>query len=107
MARQRDSWLRRLPAALVAVLGLAAASCRDDGGGKAPERTAAEVIAAHSAELMAIPGVTGVYEGESHGQTVLRVMVYARADSTYRRIPRRIEGYRVEIEVSGSIRPYH
>ena len=54
---------------------------------------------------MAIPGVTGVYEGVTRGETVLRVMVYSSADSSYKRIPRRLDGYRVEIEVTGSMRP--
>jgi len=103
-------WWRKLRSAPLALLALVLAACRGDGpggsgSGGAPKLSAAEVIAAHSASLMAILGVTGVYQGESHGRTVLRVMVYSSADSSYRRIPRRIEGYPVEIEVSGYIRP--
>jgi hypothetical protein len=36
---------------------------------------------------------------------VLRVMVVARADSTLKRIPRTLEGYDVEVEVGGPIKP--
>jgi hypothetical protein len=55
---------------------------------------------------MGIPGVVGVYEGRARGgETVIRVMLAARSDSTRRRIPRRLDGYRVEVEVSGPIVP--
>jgi hypothetical protein len=63
------------------------------------------VIARHATELMGIPGVVGVYEGETEGRPVLRVMVVARADSTLKRIPKSLEGYDVEVEVGGPIKP--
>jgi len=69
------------------------------------EDSAALVIARNAGTLMAIPGVVGLYEGETQGKTVLRVMVLSRADSTLRRIPKTLEGYPVEIEVSGPIKP--
>ena len=66
---------------------------------------AAHVIETHSAELMAIPGVVGVYEGLSRGDTVIRVMLATKADSTRRRLPKTLDGYRVETEASGPIEP--
>jgi len=76
------------------------------GGADAPRITAARAIELHSDSLMAIPGVVGVYEGLSAGgETVLRVMLAQDSDSTRRRIPPRLEGYRVEVEVTGRIEP--
>jgi len=63
------------------------------------------VIARNATKLMGIPGVVGVYEGETEGKPVLRVMVLSRADSTMNRIPKTLEGYDVEVEVSGPIKP--
>ena len=70
-----------------------------------PNVSAARVIETHAAEIMAIPGVVGVYQGVTRGDTVIRVMLAANADSTRRRLPRMLEGYRVETEVSGPIEP--
>ena len=72
---------------------------------KAPELPAALVIAKNAEHLMGIPGVVGVYEGATNGKPVLRVMVLSRADSTIGRIPKTLEGYPVEIEVSGPVKP--
>ena len=71
----------------------------------APEQSLSLVIARNATTLMGIPGVVGVYEGESAGKPVLRVMVVAREDSILSKIPRTLEGYDVEIEVGGPVRP--
>jgi hypothetical protein len=63
------------------------------------------VIARNATKLMGIPGVVGVYEGQSEGKPVLRVMVLSRADSTMEKIPKTLEGYDVEVEVSGPVKP--
>lgn len=70
-----------------------------------PRMPAAQVIEARSPALMAIPGVVGVYEGVSRGDKVIRVMLATDADSTRRKLPKRLDGYRVEIEVTGPIEP--
>jgi len=78
--------------------------CR--GGEPPPARPAAAVIAAHAESLLALPGVVGLYQGlGARGDTVLRVMLVTGADSTRRRLPRRLEGWRVEVEVGGRIEP--
>ena len=92
---------------LVALLGLpllALAGC-EGGGAPKPTMSAAQAIELHADSLMALPGVVGVYEGESGGEPVLRVMMAERSEETERRIPRRLEGYRVEVEVTGRIQP--
>jgi hypothetical protein len=111
------SWnLRTLASAVVAIF---VAGCQ----ARAPEQSASTtpapapaaettadqslslVIARNATKLMGIPGVVGVYEGQSDGRPVLRVMVLSRADSTMERIPKSLEGYAVEVEVSGPIKP--
>ena len=106
MPRRLSKLRRRAAALLGGLLALLLAACRGRASGPAPDVPAAQVIASHSDSLMAIPGVVGVYEGRGRsGETVIRVMLAARSDSALRRIPRRLDGYRVEVEVSGPIEP--
>ncbi len=66
----------------------------------------AQVIADHAPTLMALPGVQAVYEAAlPDGNPVIRVIVLTGEDATARRIPGTIEGYPVEVERSGPIRP--
>ena len=66
------------------------------------------VIAAHDKELLAIPGVVGVYAGtlEDRRTPCLKVMLAYKTPQS-RKIPRFIEGYPVVVEVTGEIRPMH
>jgi hypothetical protein len=105
MVERRGRWRRSVVGVLAAALAFVVAACAARKPEPVPELSASLVIARNAAMLMSIPGVVGVYEGQSRGRTVLRVMVAARADSTLRRIPKTLEGYRVEVEVSGTIRP--
>jgi hypothetical protein len=69
-------------------------------------RPVRDVITAHSAELMALPGVVGLYEGEtSRHQPCIRIMVAERTHDLVARLPQHLEGYPVEIEESGTIHP--
>ena len=105
--------MRRILTAAAAALALLLAGCKprvqapapDAAPAPAPELPAALVIAKNATHLMGIPGVVGVYEGQTNGKPVLRVMVLSRADSTLRQIPKTLEGYAVEIEVSGPVKP--
>jgi hypothetical protein len=108
---KRNRWPVRT-AILWACLTLALASCRDraaeDEGeiDSVPQRSAKSVIEQHAPALMAIPGVVGVYEGaRADGKPVIRVMVIEARSELVRKIPRRLEGYPVEVEVTGEIRP--
>jgi len=106
--------------ALAAAVALIAAGCQPHTSERTPaaaeqspapavehaaDQSLSLVIARHATELMGIPGVVGVYEGEAEGKPVLRVMVLSRADSTVKRIPKSLEGYDVEVEESGPIKP--
>lgn len=101
-----------LPAlVLAACLGLAAAGCeRDREAGpsrrSAPVAPVADIIARHAPELMRVPGVVGVYEGETGRHTpCIRILVARRTSELEKRLPRELEGRPVEIEVTGVIRP--
>jgi hypothetical protein len=72
-----------------------------------PPRDINAVLADHDAELLAIPGVVGVYVGllKDEKTPCLKVML-AREDSRLkRRIPRSLEGHPVVTEVTGEIHP--
>src|SRR3990172_5999700 len=65
------------------------------------------VLNDHDKELLAIPGVVGVYVGllPDDKTPCLKVMVVKETEDLKRRIPKSIEGYPVLIEESGVIRP--
>ncbi len=65
------------------------------------------VLKDHDKELLAIPGVVGVYVGllPDNKTPCLKVMVVKETEDIKRRIPKTIEGYPVLIEESGVIRP--
>lgn len=64
-----------------------------------------EVLAAHSDSLMALPGVVGTAVGLCDGARCIKVFLADSNPDTQRRIPARLEGYRVVTEVTGTIRP--
>jgi hypothetical protein len=64
------------------------------------------VMEAHVDELMAIPGVAGVAIGElKDGRPCIQVLVVQGKEELRRKIPKTLEGYPVEIVVSGVIKP--
>jgi hypothetical protein len=101
------SWTLLAGVALAAAL---VAGCRPapppPAGEGTPVRPVSQVIEAHAPELMAIPGVVGVYEGQTaRGEPCVRVMVTERTPALDAKLPRRLEGHPVEIESGGPIRP--
>ena len=65
------------------------------------------VLKNHDKELLAIPGIVGVYIGllPDDKTPCLKVMVVKETEDLKRKIPKSIEGYPVLIEESGIIRP--
>ena len=65
------------------------------------------VLAAHDRELLALPGVVGVYVGLLPDQktSCLKVMLAQPDPAVKRSIPRKLEGYPVVTEVTGEIKP--
>lgn len=105
---------RLLSGFLLASLGLAAltilacGACRSqkEKRDEVPTRDINAVMADHTAELMAIPGVTGVAIGETENKTpCILVLVVEKTDELARNIPKVIEGHPVRLMVSGIIRP--
>jgi len=70
-----------------------------------PARTIDEVLAAHTDSLMALPGVVGTAIGSCDGERCIKVLLANSNPDTKRRIPARLEGYRVVVEVTGTITP--
>ncbi|PYJ10874.1 MAG: hypothetical protein DMF06_04800 [Verrucomicrobia bacterium] len=72
-----------------------------------PKRDINAVLRDHDKELLAIPGVVGVYVALlDDGKTpCLKVMLARKTAETERVIPRTLEGYPVVSEVTGEIRP--
>src|SRR3989442_2261292 len=96
----------RLVATLVVAAALASCACRDhrEETQAVTSRTMEAVLAAHSDSLMALPGVVGTAIGRCDGAPCIRVFLAAPDDATRQRIPARLEGYPVRVEVTGPIR---
>ena len=79
------------------------------GGKQGPvtQRDINDVLRDHDKELLAIPGIVGVYAGLlPDGKTpCLKVMVVKETDELKKKIPDSIEGYPVIIMESGIVRP--
>ena len=72
----------------------------------APTRPIVDVLRDHTAEIMAIPGVVGLYEGVlNDGTPCIKVMVERTTRELEQRIPKNLEGYPVAIHETGVIRP--
>jgi len=101
-----------LVSALIAVFGVAFSTCRSDvstldkGTAAVPTRPIDAVLADHTRELMALPGVVGVYQGQlDDGTPCIGVLVIEAKPEITANIPPRLEGHPVRIEASGEIRP--
>jgi len=103
----RGGLRRRDRAVTLAVLAVAAAAalggCAPDGS-KMTARPVSQVLKSHTAELMAIPGVVGTGEGASGGAPAILVLVSRRTPEIDSRVPKRLEGYPVQIRVVGDVR---
>ena len=69
-----------------------------------PDVTIKEVLKRHTDKLMAVPGVVGIGEGESHGKPCIRVFVVDSNSEALKLLPEDIEGYLLDIEESGEFR---
>jgi len=91
------------------ILLLVAAGCGGEPRGEGSAMTvedASRVLDRHSAELMAIPGVIGVYVGaRSDSSLCIRVILLENRPEARPSIPEELEGVPVEIEESDAIRP--
>jgi hypothetical protein len=107
MQKRRRPWVN-------CVIGLAmfalAAGCQENmaqHNSPSPKRDINAVLRDHDKELLAIPGVVGIYVAvlEDGKTPCLKVMLARKTPETDRDIPKSIEGYPVVSEVTGEIRP--
>jgi len=93
-------------AAVLLVSGmLVACSGTQRGGATVTRRSIDEVLAAHTDSLMMLPGVVGTAVGLCDSQRCIKVLLADSSAAAKARIPERLEGYRVVVEVTGVIRP--
>jgi hypothetical protein len=74
--------------------------------GRDREANATEITAVlgrHTDDLMALPGVVGVGEALCDGTPCILVLVVERTPELEERMPRQLEGFLVEIKVTGEI----
>ena len=74
------------------------------GETKIPKKSIQQVLHEHSPELMKIPGVVGTAQSLCDGEPCIMVMVAACTAALEQKIPKRLEGYRVWIRVTGEFR---
>jgi hypothetical protein len=68
--------------------------------------TPKEVIDKHSDDLMSIEGVEGLYESaDDNGNPIIKIMVSSEDTELLANLPDKLEGYDVEIVVSGKMKP--
>ncbi|MBI4718168.1 MAG: hypothetical protein HY763_10215 [Planctomycetes bacterium] len=65
------------------------------------KRSLAQVRAEYDQKLMSIDGVVGVGEGEDDRGPFIKVYVARKTSSLMRQIPSQINGYGVDVEVTG------
>jgi len=91
---------------MIALLLAGAATCSGaHRGATVAARSIDEVLAAHTDSLMMLPGVVGTAVGLCDGQRCIKVLLADTSAAAKARIPERLEGYRVVVEVTGVIRP--
>ena len=98
--------IRSVPLTILLVALAACGSPESSGGGARGSGMPiiTEVLKRHTDSLMAIPGVVGVGRGEKDGAPTIYVMVERMSDSLRRALPDSIEGYAVELSVTGEIK---
>lgn len=75
-------------------------------GAAVPKKDINAVLQTHTAELMAIPGVTGVAISELEDKTpCIWVLVLEKSEELDRKIPDSLDGHPVKVVVSGEIKP--
>ena len=96
--------------AIAAVLAAAVTSC---GPTRSPslqeremrEQTIEEVQDAHTEEWMSLPGVVGIGIGQCEGEPCIRVFLSQPSPEAADAIPAQVDGYPVELEVTGEFCP--
>ena len=92
----------------------AAASCGRPAEEAAPSTPEQATVTASTIEeaqqhltdsVMSLAGVTGIMIGECDGTPCIKVLVVRQTDELAEQVPSAFEGFLVELEVTGEIRP--
>lgn len=75
------------------------------GENRMPAKPIEEVLKDHTPELMAIPNVVGTAQSLCNGKPCIKVYVIKITPELEQKIPSELEGYPVEIQETGEIRP--
>lgn len=104
---QRHRWLHCVAGLVLLALTAACEKNMAQDNSPSPRRDINAVLRDHDKQLLAIPGVVGVYVGvlEDEKTSCLKVMLARKTPESERDIPKSIEGYPVVSEVTGEIRP--
>ena len=70
-----------------------------------PARNIDDVLATHTDSLMRLPGVVGTAVGACGAERCIKVLVADSSAATRTPVPRSLEGFRVVVEVTGTIGP--
>ncbi len=73
-------------------------------GNPMPEKPIEAVLKEHTDSLMSLPGVVGTAQGECEGKPCIKVYVVKKTSDLVKQIPATLEGYAVEIQVTGEIK---
>lgn len=102
--------MERLGPVFLAVVVSIAVACAGSGAGEGDSgeedvrRSIEEVQEAHTPEWMEIDGVVGTGIGLCDEEPCIKVFVARRTEEIGEKIPDRVEGYRVRLEVTGDVR---
>lgn len=89
----------------VLLAGLFVACSGSQRSATVPVRSIDLVLAAHTDSLLTLPGVVGTAIALCDGERCIKVLLADSNPDTRAKIPPRLEGYRVIVEVTGAIRP--
>lgn len=69
-----------------------------------PKKSIDVVLKEHTDELMSVSGVVGTAQSLCDDKPCIKVYVLELTPALKKKIPKNIEGYKVDIEVTGEIR---
>lgn len=91
---------------LTLILGITGCQNQKESKQEMPLRDINAVMSDHAAELMALPGVTGVAIGELDDHTpCILVLVDTETDTLRKAVPAKLEGHPTKLYVTGKIVP--
>ena len=76
----------------------------EEGEETMASKTIEQVLKEHTEELMALPGVVGVAQSLCDGRDCIKVYVVQMSSELEQKMPKELDGYKVDIEVTGEFR---